>query len=622
MHVLWRRDPRLAWLVDAVDDGDRAPLEPTRGGQWTARVSAPSGEPLYLHSRYDPLAEARTLAATVEVTDKFCYVVSGMGLGYHVAALLERLRGDVLVIVVEPRVETLAAALCCVDVSEAIEAGRLEFLIDDDKARLHERLSPHNALIMLGAQFLRHPPSVRLAEEMHARVTRAVGEFVSYTRMTLTTLVSNSKVTCRNIAMNLVTYASTPPIDALRGRFAGVPGVVVSAGPSLSKNIDGLKELQGKAVLIAVQTALKPLLSRGIRPDFATSLDFHEMSRRFFEGVDGLEGVHLVAEPKAAWPVIDAYPGPVSLLDSAWARLVIGDELGGRGGLRAGATVAHLAFYLAMYMGCDPVIFVGQDLAYTGHVFYTPGVEAHQGWRGELNRFQTLEQKEWERIVRNRPILRRVPGNDGGELYTDDLLFTYLEQFEKDIASAPCAVINATEGGARIRGSQVMSLGQATERHCGIPIDASLFDYRRGPRWRDVAKLPPVAAQIGDRIDELDEAVGICNELMGLFEELKGLTRDPDRFNRKLVRVDELRTRIAQGGRAFAIINFASQLAEFRRFSADRRLSASQLDDAERATRQLKRDAEFIAGVREGALEVREMLAAARIRIEAAMEPA
>ena len=55
--------------------------------------------------------------------------------------------------------------------------------------------------------------------------------------------------------------------------------------------------------------------------------------------------------------------------------------------LPAGATVAHLAFYLAVYLGCDPIIFVGQDLAYTGHVFYVPGVEIHQAWQSELNRF-------------------------------------------------------------------------------------------------------------------------------------------------------------------------------------------------------------------------------------------
>ena len=63
---------------------------------------------------------------------------------------------------------------------------------------------------------------------------------------------------------------------------------------------------------------------------------------------------------------------------------------------------AHLAFYLTKYLGCDPIIFVGQDLAYTGHVFYVPGVEIHRSWRSELNRFHTMEHKEWERIVRNR----------------------------------------------------------------------------------------------------------------------------------------------------------------------------------------------------------------------------
>jgi hypothetical protein len=132
---------------------------------------------------------------------------------------------------------------------------------------------------------------------------------------------------------------------------------------------------------------------RGIVPDFITTLDFHEMSRKFFEQVGDLSRTHLVAEPKAAWRVLDEYPGPMSLLDNAWARLILGEELGARGGLPAGATVAHLAFYLAVYLGCDPIVFVGQDLAFTGHVFYTPGVEIHRAWRSEINRFQSLEHK-------------------------------------------------------------------------------------------------------------------------------------------------------------------------------------------------------------------------------------
>jgi hypothetical protein len=367
--------------------------------------------------------------------------------------------------------------------------------------------------------------------------------------------------------------------------------------------------------LCAVQTAIKPLMMRGIVPDFITSLDFHEMSRRFFEGVGDLRGTHLVAEPKATWHVVDHYPGLVSLLDNSWARLVIGEELGARGGLKAGATVAHLAFYLAVYMGCDPIIFVGQDLAFTGHVFYVPGVEIHAAWRSELNRFNTIEQKEWDRIVRNRPILRRVRGVDGGELYTDELLFTYLEQFEKDIADVPRRVIDATEGGARIRSTEVMALHEVAERFCAREIDPRRFAYRETVTWRDPSRLEATRHQLERRIEELDDAVELCEELLALLNQLDGLTNDPPRFNERLIRVDELRTKVQQTSRAYRLVNSFSQLAELRRFSADRQISTEDVADAERAKRQITRDIEFITSVRDGAVQLKPILTKALKRV-------
>lgn len=607
----------LAMRVDAVDDEDRAVLEPTRSGAWTARVSATTG-PVYLHSRYDPVAEAERFAASIEVEGKSCLVVSGMGLGYHLRALFARLRGEALLICCEPSIAVMATALTCVDLTELLSSGRFIVFTDDDKARLHERLQPYGALIMLGTRFVRHAPSVRLDERAHAAIANALTEYVTFTRMTLVTLVSNARITCQNIAMNLVTYVSTPSIDLLRHRFAGDPAVVISAGPSLARHLDQLAEWKGRAVLCAVQTVLQPLLRRGIVPDFVTCLDFHEMSRKFFEGLEGLEQVHLVAEPKATWHVVDHYPGPVSLLENGWAKLLVGEALGARGGLPAGATVAHLAFYLAVFMGCDPIIFVGQDLAYTGHVFYVPGVEIHRQWRGELNRFNTIEQKEWDRIARNRPILRRVPGADGAELYTDELLFTYLEQFEKDIAAVPARVINATEGGARIRGTEAMTLRQARDRFAGGTIDPARFAYRETTRWRDPSRLPAAGAELEKRLGELDEAVRVCDELLALLGELEGLTGDPARFNHRLIRVDELRAKIHQESRAYQIVNAVAQLTELRRFSADRRISASDHDPAARALSQIARDTDFITGVRAAAVEVKPILAEALERIRQA----
>ncbi len=621
MRLLWRLDPQLALRVDAVGDEERFSLEPARSGAWTAKASSPGPGAMpqtYLHSRHNPVAEAEHWAQAVPIENKYCFVVSGLGLGYHIQALFRRLRGDAVIVCVEPSLPLISTALSCVDLTDVLESGRFVLLTDDDKARLHARLGPFGTLIMLGAQFVRHVPSARLAENAQAAVTRVLTEFVTFTRMSLVTLVSNSRITCQNTAMNLVNYVSTPPINILKDRFAGVPAVIISAGPSLSRNIDQLVDLKGRAVLCAVQTALRPLAQRGIVPDFITSLDFHEISRKFFEGIGDLSGAHLVAEPKATWHVVDHYPGPVSLLDNTWARLVLGETIGARDGLPAGATVAHLAFYLAVYMGCDPIIFVGQDLAFTGHVFYVPGVEIHQSWRGEINRFNTMEQKEWDRIARNRPILRRVSSEEGGELYTDELLFTYLEQFEKDIATVPRTIINATEGGARIRGTQAMTLREARVRYCRGEIDPRRFAYRRDTNWRDPSRLGAAEKELRRRIDELDDAVRVCDELLTLLNELEGLTDDPDRFNRRLVRVDELRGKVHRDSRAYQIINAATQLAEFRRFSADRRIVADELRHDERAKRQIARDKEFITAVRDGAVDVKPILIESLRRMEEA----
>jgi len=619
MAALWRADPELAIRLDEIPDQDRLPVEPTRSGDWTAAVTGPTGQKVYLHSRYDPPAEARKLIDAVELDKHYCFVVTGFGLGYHVRELCQRLRGESFAVVFEPSARLLATALSCVDLADAIGSRRLVVLTDTDKARLHARLTPHNAVMMLGMQFVAHPPSERVNAPDHAGLRGAITDYVSYARTTMVTLVHNAQVTCRNIAYNLPTYLATPPVDILKDRFAGLPAIVVAAGPSLWKNVDLLGRAKGRAILCAVQTTLKPLLERGIVPDFVTSLDFHEMSCRFFQGIEDFRGVHLVAEPKSTWHVIDLYDGPICLLENPFAHLLLGPALAARGSLPPGATVAHLAFYLARHMGCDPIVFVGQDLAFTGHVFYVPGVEVHRSWTGEINRFNTMETKEWERIVRNRPILRQVEDIEGRQTYTDDLLFTYLEQFEKDFIGTSARLIDATEGGARIRGTEVLSLAEVLERFCDREIPPERFEYRRTTRWWDGSRLPAARREIGERLAEVREVERICTELMDLLHELESLTDDPQRFNRRLVRVDELRVQVQRHERAYRIINSASQLAELRRFSADRKMDTLEASGPERARRQLKRDLEFVGGMKDGAAGVAEILEETAARLDAAM---
>jgi len=620
MRALWRQDAALAMHIDAVADEARIAVEPTRSGELTARMQTPDGKSIYLSSRYDPQAEARRLIDSVEIDEKYCFIVRGFGLGYHIKALYARLRGDFIIVCCEPSVALLASAFAHNDFADMMASGKLLFLTDGDKVRVHQVLQPHHTLMMIGAQFIDHAASMKIAPDAQNEITHSVSEFVTFTHMSLTTLMANSRITCRNIAMNLGTYVSTPPIDMLRDRFVGDPCIIVSAGPSLSRNIDQIKALKGRAVIIAVQTSLKPLIQRGIVPDFVTSLDFHAMSRKFYENVGDLSNVHLVAEPKASEEVVDHYPGPISLLHNAWAELLIGETLASRDGLSAGATVAHLAFYLANYLGCDPIIFVGQDLAFTGHVFYVPGVEIHQAWRSEINRFNSIELKEWDRIARNGPILRKVRGAENATLYTDELLFTYLEQFEKDIAGVSSTVLNATEGGATIRGASPISLEEASRRYCQQPIDPQRFAYRESVNWRETSGLEATRRELAVRLVELKNVQSTCEQLLVLLRQLQGLVDQPDEFNRRLIRIDELRTKVSRESRGYLIVNAATQTAELQRFSADRRIDAVEDDEKGRAKKQLDRDIRFMKEVAEGASDMIEVLKKARHRVEEAQE--
>ena len=244
----------------------------------------------------------------------------------------------------------------------------------------------------------------------------------------------------------------------------------------------------------------------------------------------------------------------------------------------------------------------------------------HEVWQSELNRFCTMEMKEWERIVRSKPILRKIKNGDGDDVYTEDLMFNYLEQFEKDIARSSGQIIDATEGGARIQGCEVMTLREVIDRHCTRPIDSALFSYRRRKPWFDPAPLDAGRVQIKARLYEIGKIEVLCDETMGTLDELKALVDQPTEFNKKIKKVDRLRLQVREHQRAYSIIQAGAQLAEFRKFSADQRLKASGAEGQERARKQLDRDQEFVRAVKYADTHMRIILENAQQRIRQKMD--
>jgi hypothetical protein len=593
LAALWATEPKLAQAVEGALEAPPLELAPSKSGLPTVSVKTEDGRTVFLHSRHEPRAEAQRLIESIAVEQKTAFYLLGLGLGYHLELLFERASDEAIFCIFEPDVRIIRAALESRDLSGLLGSHRLLWFNDLDKSGMFRRLTPHTALISVGSETVEHAASVQLHEAFHGQVRLWLGEFAAFCRTNMNTLVLNSEQTARNIARNIGWYAATGGIGRLAGRYRGWPAVIVSAGPSLRKNKHLLKGLESSAVLIAVQTTLQPLLEMGGKPHFVTSLDYHEICTRFFEKLPCGIGTELVAEPKAAPRVLEMMTGPVSLIGNDFAEALIRELKLAKPSLTSGATVAHLAFYLAEHLGCDPIIFVGQDLGFGDGLCYAPGTSYEDVWRPELGRFCTLEMKQWEQIVRDRPILRKIPDYQGRPMYTEERLFTYLLQFERDFGKCKSKIIDASEGGASKRGTTAMPLSEAIAQFCSKPLPKIEPDAPR-PRW-DL--LENCRRSVLLRRSEAEEIERIGQQTMPLLEEIRDHIQDQKRVNRLIARIDELRTKMDVLGRTYEQVMQFSQQSELKRFERDRLLAAARLEGFKRQEFQLQRDIENVEAV-------------------------
>jgi hypothetical protein len=583
LGALWAADPALAAELEERLDTEPYQTVAAKSGDATVALAAGGGQ-IFLHSRHRPVDEAKRLIDSIDLNDKTLIAVHGFGLGYHVEEVFARASPEAIFLIFEPDLKLLHTAFGARDFSELIRSRRALFVTRADRSGLMLKVQGNQALACVGVASVNHAPSIQLQGEFHKMMAGMLEDVLAYCRTSINTLVLNGRRTCENIAANIPWYIRCAGINALKGRHEGKPAIIVSAGPSLRKNLHLLKEAKEKAVIIAVQTTLQPLLDVGVEPDYVTSLDYHDICTRFFEKLPEKLATTLIAEPKASARVFGLFPGPIRILGNDFADKLLAPMDVKKDRLRAGATVAHLAFYVAEYLGCDPIIFVGQDLGFSDGLAYTPGTSYEDVWRPELGRFCTMEMKQWEHIARERPILRKIPDVAGRAMYTEQRLFSYLQQFERDFASSRAKVIDASEGGAMKRGAEVKSLAEVLEKLSGAagPTNTSVVPA--------AADNSAAVLSLQTRLNESHEIEKVAGETLPLLEEVATCLEDQPRVNRLIAQIDALRAKMLQLNDCYELITSLRQQSELDRFRHDRQLAAARLTGTDRQRAQLHRD--------------------------------
>ena len=547
-----------------------------------------------LASRHAPGEEADRLVNGLDIRECATACVLGFGLGHHIERIAKSINTTGVVIVFEPDLSFLKAVLSIIDITQWAKLTSVFIVTDpDDSVGTSKQLEHLEPMLMLGTKFIEHPQSMHRLGESSARFTSMFTAIVSNARMTVVTTLGRSAETIGNILANYDHYALGSGLNDLRGIAKGRLGIVVSAGPSLRRNIHelALPGVRDRCVIIATQTTLRPLLDAGVKPHYVTALDYHAISSRFYEGLTAEEvaDTELIIDPKVNPIVPDAWPGRIRTINSKELD-VIGGSLG-RGGdvLEPCATVAHFSYVVARYMGCDPVALIGQDLGFTDALYYAPGTAIHDVWLPELSAFNTIETMEWERIARHRGQLTKSVDVHGRTIFCDQQMRAYLQQFEvrfKDDAACGLVTIDATEGGVRKKYTQPKPLADVLEEYSNaddvpLPRADEMSDHNRA---RYAERLVTLYDEVKSIRDASHTTVEIIDQMLAFQEDSKVM---PGLFTR----IENEQKQVAKYPEAFRLVDMVNQAGVFRRLKADRILKLSKdLSPLDRQRAELSRD--------------------------------
>ncbi len=226
--------------------------------------------------------------------------------------------------------------------------------------------------------------------------------------------------------------------------------IVVSAGPSLAKQLPLLKAYQEKAVIFCADGALSMLEKEGIIPDYVTNLDFTDLAMKFFQNKENKTSLNVLS--------CATHPNVVHSLKAENCVIILRNKalyqrfnLNDFGYIDTGTHVSHFSYTLALALGFKNIILIGQDLA-----FDEKGNSHSQG-------FSYGEQFSGEKTV---PTLKTQAYAGKGEVLTHITWNDYRIKLEYLFAcnSKEAKFYNATEGGARINFTEELSFKECCEK--------------------------------------------------------------------------------------------------------------------------------------------------------------
>ncbi|EFP2479450.1 motility associated factor glycosyltransferase family protein [Campylobacter coli] len=357
--------------------------------------------------------------------------------------------------VFESEIELFILALSTIDLSEELCSGKI-YLVDIEEERVDIQLlilfdmKDMFEYLSLYEMFVNNVYYKKFYEDIWHKADELCEKNI---KVVIRNLGSNSDLSFEcysHLLQNIPSMLESIPFQRIlserKNKFENA--IVVSAGPSLAKQLPLLKAYQEKAVIFCADGALSMLEKKGIVPDYVTNLDFTDLAMKFFQNKENKTSLNVLS--------CATHPSLVHFLDNK--SVILRDDplyqsfnLNDFGYIDTGTHVSHFSYTLALALGFKNIIMIGQDLAFDEEGnSHSKGFDFGEKFEEEHKKYKLKTQAYGGK----GEVLTHITWND----YRVKLEYLFACNDQK------AKFYNATEGGARINFTEELSFKECCEK--------------------------------------------------------------------------------------------------------------------------------------------------------------
>ncbi|EOJ7960890.1 motility associated factor glycosyltransferase family protein [Campylobacter coli] len=393
----------------------------------------------------DPIKELQTMLNTYN--DKYLlYPVLyfyGFGNGILFKALLQN-KNHQHIVVFEKDIEIIWIMFHILDFSSELQSARL-MVLNTNKLEIQDynELCSSKPFFQFSRIYFLELMS-HYYERFHEDILGLNKKLAENFKNSIVSYGNDSTDTLQGIEQfvyNLPQMITHPSYKELLSKRKGISdtAIIVSTGPSLTKQLPLLKKYASKATIFCADSSYPILAKHGIKPDYVCMLERTEITAEFFnhdfgefdkdivficagvvhpKAIEYLKGRNLVITQKVL-----AFPYYINLKDFSYAAVEF--------------SVAHMSYFLSVLLNHKNIIFIGQDLAYAEN-----GNSHPDDYQNSAN----YESQMYKHI------LTEAYGGKK-EIKTHEVWIFFKQILEAMIIKYHITTYNCTEGGARIEGT-------------------------------------------------------------------------------------------------------------------------------------------------------------------------